>query len=754
MKAYVFPGQGSQTVGMGKELFDEFPKVTEIADRVLGYSIKELCLEDKNNVLNQTQYTQPAMYVVNALYYYKKIKDAVQKPDYVAGHSLGEYNALLAAGAFDFETGLRLVKKRAELMQKAIGGGMAAIIGVTKDRVNEILVKNNLDRIDIANCNTELQTVISGYENDIDASKSIFEQVPGISYIKLKVSGAFHSRYMEDASEEFKNFIQEAKINNLEIPVISNVSGELYKNGEVKNNLINQIKSSVQWNKSMIYLMNQNSDIEIEQIGPGNALVGMTKRIRREYASHPEYALQAKQEAGENQIIGSKKATVSEKLGSDKFKKDYNLKYAYIAGGMYRGISSEQMVVKMAKAGMLGIFGSGGLGYKQVEQAIQKIQSQLSSNQLFGMNFLQRLDNEEKEVAIIDLFLKYHIKVIEASGFIKMTKSLVKYRAKGLKKDVLGNVVSEHKIIAKMSRPEVAEMFLSPAPDKLLDKLVEQGDITSEEALLAGKIPVADDITVEGDSGGHTDQGITCVLFPAMVATRDRLKKQFGYEKDVRIGLAGGIGTPISAVAAFAMGADYIVTGSINQCTVESNTSELVKSLLQDINVQDTDYTIAGDMFEIGAKVQVLKKGVFFPARGNTLYELYRHNNSIDDLDEDTKQMIEKRYFKKSFKEVYQEMIRNLSQEEIQKIEDSPKKKMALIFKWYFSNSTRLAMEGEAEGKIDFQVHCGPALGAFNQWVRGTELEDWRNRHVDQIAIKIMDEASEQLVERLKMLMN
>src|SRR4051812_36667715 len=127
-KAYVFPGQGSQRKGMGENLFDEFPELTKKADKILGYSIKELCLNDSDSKLNQTQYTQPALYVVNALSYQKKIKDEGKQPDYLAGHSLGEYNALQAAGIFSFEDGLKLVKKRGELMSQAKNGGMAAIL--------------------------------------------------------------------------------------------------------------------------------------------------------------------------------------------------------------------------------------------------------------------------------------------------------------------------------------------------------------------------------------------------------------------------------------------------------------------------------------------------------------------------------------------------------------------------------------------------------------------------------------------------
>ncbi|WP_458574091.1 beta/alpha barrel domain-containing protein, partial [Paenibacillus polymyxa] len=202
----------------------------------------------------------------------------------------------------------------------------------------------------------------------------------------------------------------------------------------------------------------------------------------------------------------------------------------------------------------------------------------------------------------------------------------------------------------------------------------------------------------------------------------------------------------------FILGADFIMTGSINQCTVEAGTSDEVKDLLQQLNIQDTDYAPAGDMFEMGAKVQVMKKGVFFPARANKLYDLYRNYNSIDEIDRETKHYIEEKYFKKSIEQVYEDIKAYYPPEIIEKAERIPKRKMALIFRWYFTYSTRLAINGDKNNRVDYQVHCGPALGAFNQWVKGTDLEKWKNRHVDDIGQKIMVETAEHLNERFKAL--
>ena len=241
-------------------------------------------------------------------------------------------------------------------------------------------------------------------------------------------------------------------------------------------------------------------------------------------------------------------------------------------------------------------------------------------------------------------------------------------------------------------------------------------------------------------------------LMPVMLRLRDDVAREHGYRARIRVGAAGGIGTPHAVAAAFIMGADFVLTGSINQCTVESGTSDLAKDLLADINVQDTAMAPAGDMFEIGAKVQVLSKGVFFAARANRLYELYKQYDSLDQIDPKTREQLEKRYFKRTFEEIYGETkayYAKAAPDQIERAERNPKAKMALVFRWYFVQSGRFAVKGIADAKVDFQIHCGPALGAFNQWVKGTPYEDWRNRHADDLADLLMNGAASLLEERL-----
>ncbi|MBN3526383.1 ACP S-malonyltransferase [Paenibacillus apiarius] len=749
MLAYLFPGQGSQQKGMGAEYFDEFKGLVDEADRILGYSIKRLCLEDPENQLGFTQYTQPALYVVNAMSYLKKIQDTGVKPEYVAGHSLGEYNALLAADVFDFATGLKLVKKRGELMGQASHGGMAAVVGLKEQDVREVLKKNRLDSIDIANLNTPTQIVISGMESDIEEAKRIFEEAGARHYIVVKVSGAFHSRYMESSRILFEEYLEQFELKSPVIPVISNVFARPYQKKDVNITLVNQITSSVKWSESIQYLMGKG-EVEFVQVGPGNVLTGMIRSIQRE--AKPIYVNEDPTDDPEVQCHESKSSFMGEHLGNRSFKQDYGLKYAYLTGAMYKGIASKELVEKMGKSGMMGFFGTGGLALDEIEEAIRYLQKQLSGGVAFGMNLIYDQNDPSKEEEAVNLFLKYGVRNVKASAFISMTPAIVKYRLKGIRRDESGHVVATNRIVAKVSRPEVAEAFLSPAPSRIVEKLLNENQITSTEAELSKELPMAEDLCVEADSGGHSDRGVAYALMPAMLRLRDDMMKKYNYKKMVRVGAAGGIGTPEAAAASFIMGADFIVTGSINQCTVEARTSDLVKDMLQQINVQDTEYAPAGDMFEFGAKVQVMKKGVFFPFRANKLYELYRQYDSIHEIDEKTKIQIQERYFKRSFEQVYEDVTDSFPQSEIDKAEKNPKHKMALIFRWYFEYSTRLALSGDVDNRVDYQVHCGPALGAFNQWVKGSDLEDWRKRHVDVIGKKLMNDTAEILQKRFSKL--
>ncbi|MGE0415790.1 MAG: ACP S-malonyltransferase [Acetobacteraceae bacterium] len=275
----VFPGQGSQTVGMGKDLFDRFSDWVAIADRTLGYSLQELCLRDPDRQLGQTQFTQPALYAVSAMHYRRMIEDGGTEPDFVAGHSLGEYNALLAAEAFDFETGLRLVQKRGALMGAISGGGMAAVIGLDAARIRDAIGTSGITTVDVANFNSISQTVLSGPTEDLQRLGPALEAAGG-RVIPINVRTAFHSRYMRPVAQEFGAFLERQRFAPLVIPVISNFTALPYRDDEIVNNLTKQIDHSVRWVETIQYLLNE-PDPEFTELGPGVVLARLIQDIRK-----------------------------------------------------------------------------------------------------------------------------------------------------------------------------------------------------------------------------------------------------------------------------------------------------------------------------------------------------------------------------------------------------------------------------------------------------------------------------------------
>lgn len=759
MKAVVFPGQGSQSRRMGEDLFARFPELTAQADEILGYAVATLCSEDPDHQLDQTQFTQPALFVVNALTYLARRQAGGGVPDYFAGHSLGEYNALWAAGAFDFATGLRLVRERSRLMAAATGGAMAATVGLTGDAVRDVLADHGLGEIDVANENSPEQLILSGPRELIDSAEAVFRAAGARAYLPLRVSGAFHSRYMQPARREFERILAGYEFRPLEVPVVANVTGRPYTMDSVPEMLTEQLVRPVLWERGIRHLIAAGVT-SFEEVGPGNVLTGLVTKIRQTPAAEAtstapldparHVAPSPEPRPGTEPVRDGRLRP--EDLGSAEFRRTYGTRYAYACGAMYRGIASEELVIRAARAGILTFFGTGGLDLVRIDAAIRRIADALGDGGSYGMNLVHNPVQPEVENGTVALLLERNVRNVEASAFMKITPALVRYRLNGLTKGTDGEVVIANRIVAKVSRPEVAESFLSPPPDRLVSQLERGGLITAEQAALGSSVPMADDLCVESDSGGHTDRGNPVVLLPTILGLRDRLVAEYGYRAGVRVGAAGGLGTPEAIAAAFVLGADFVLTGSINLCTAESGISPVVKDMLEKINVQDTDYAPAGDMFELGAQVQVLKRGVFFPARARKLHDLYRRHESLEEVDGQTRSLIETRYFHKTFDEVWREtceFFATRDPSEIEKAKQNPKHKMALVFRWYFGHSQRAAMEGLEDYRVDFQVHCGPALGAFNQWVRGTPLESWQNRHVDHIGELMMREAATCLEQRL-----
>jgi len=284
--AFVFPGQGSQYVEMGKDFYDNFELARNYFDKaneILDIDLKELCFEGPEDELTETQNTQPAIFTVSMIAY-NLIKEEGVEPSMVAGHSLGEYAALCAAGVFDFETGLKLVRKRGELMASAVTEGskgtMAAIIALDREKIENICEEVN-GVCELANINSPMQIVISGEVDAVHEAMEKADEAGAKKVVELNVSSAFHSQLMEPAKNKLKDYINNIDFNNPEIPVIANSTADFVEtNEEIVSALEKQLTNPVRWVESMELMGENNIELAFE-VGPGRVLKTLMRRIDR-----------------------------------------------------------------------------------------------------------------------------------------------------------------------------------------------------------------------------------------------------------------------------------------------------------------------------------------------------------------------------------------------------------------------------------------------------------------------------------------
>ena len=419
-------------------------------------------------------------------------------------------------------------------------------------------------------------------------------------------------------------------------------------------------------------------------------------------------------------------------LGAD-FCQAHQVNAPYVAGAMAGGIASTAMVRAMSNAGMLAFFGTGGLEVKTIEQAIFELKDLTGP---YGFNLLSNPSEPSIEEQTVELFLKHQITRVSASAYVRLSLPLVRYRIHGIQL-VQGQIFCPNQVFAKCSHPSVARRFMEPPPAKMLQRLVAMGHITEAQAELAAQIPMAEDVTVEADSGGHTDRRPFPVLLPTMHRIREEVTQAHGYARPIRLGAAGGIGDPYALLAAFDMGADYVLTGSINQSSIEAGTSESVKALLCKAGIADCAMGAAPDMFEMGAHVQVLGRGSMYAQRSNKLRSLYQRYGGWFKFLKLSGQRSKRPFFQKGYDELWtqtKDYWQNRDPRQVERAETDLKHQMALCFRWYLGMSSRWARLGDSTRAKDYQIWCGPSMGAFNAWVKGSWLEPQAIRRVDVMA--------------------
>jgi trans-AT polyketide synthase/acyltransferase/oxidoreductase domain-containing protein len=447
-------------------------------------------------------------------------------------------------------------------------------------------------------------------------------------------------------------------------------------------------------------------------------------------------------------------ALPAESLGDAGFRRDHGLTFAYAAGAMANGIASEQLVEAVSGAGMLAFFGAAGLSIERIGAALDRLGRSLGAR-TYGVDLIHSPNEPRHESATVALYLNRQVRLVSASAFLLMTVPLVRYRVSGIHRGADGRIVAPNQVIAKVSRVEVARQFLAPPPDSILRELVADGSISTEQAELATEIPMARDLTAEADSAGHTDNRPALALLPTMLTLAARTTRERGYIDPLRVGAAGGISTPAAVAAMFGMGAAFVMTGSVNQSCIEAGTSDEVRAMLAAAEQADTAMAPAADMFEMGVKVQVLKRGTMFAMRAARLYELYRNHDGLDSLPPVHRRELEKNYFKEPLEQAWQrtrQFFADRDPAQLERANRDPKHKMALLFRSYLGLSSRWANTGDVARRVDYQVWCGPAMGAFNEWAKGSFLADPQQRRVTLIARNLMHSAA--VITRIQALRN
>lgn len=432
-------------------------------------------------------------------------------------------------------------------------------------------------------------------------------------------------------------------------------------------------------------------------------------------------------------------------FGDRGFTTAHNTRFPYVVGEMARGIATPAMVVAAAKAGLIGFYGSAGLPLNVVRDGITRIKASLSSTDAgWGANLIHSPQQPGLERAVVDLFLEMNVQRVSASAFMDLSAEIVRFSARGLRRNGDRIERSTH-VFAKVSRAEVAEKFMSPAPADMLRDLLANGDISVEQAELASRVPVATDITAESDSGGHTDNRPASVLFSSLLETAGRVARKNGFDqRSIRIGLAGGIATPQAVAGAFQMGAAYVVTGSVNQPAAESGLSEQARHMLAQAGIADIMMAPAADMFEQGVDVQVLKRGTLFGLYAKRLHTLYRSGATTDNLSISDRQWFEKR-LGQSLASAWadtSEYLQKNNPKALAQASSDGNHRFALLCRRYLFMASQWARDGNDERKADYQIWCGPAMGAFNDWVKGSCLEPLENRTVKQIAWNLLEGAA------------
>ncbi|MGV9764235.1 acyltransferase domain-containing protein [Micromonospora tulbaghiae] len=716
MRAWVFPGQGSQHPGMGEGLLDRFPAECATAERIIGVPPARLCRDARGEYLGRTRYVQPAVFLVSVLAARAALADGRPPPEVVAGHSLGEYAALHLTGCLDFDSALSLVVRRGRLMESVTGGGMVAVLGLPLSRVTELLAE--IPDVDLANHNLPDQFVLAGSTAGVRAVVDAVRRLGTGRCVPLAVSVPAHSRFMAGAAEAFAVALRDVAPAPPSIPVVSNVTGSPHVPGEIPGMLLRHFVEPVRWWDTMC-LLARSGVTEPVEVGPGEVL---TKMWRRAAGSLPAPApggplavaapvppsgpvappgpVAAPVARGHDPGPPPAAASRPRPAGSSGLRADYGIRYACLAGSSPFGVTSPAFLRRLSEAGQLGFFGAQGLAPAEIRAAL----AELRDVRRYGMAWPSGGD----ERALCDLYLAHDVRHVEVTGPLAVVSpQLVRFR----------HGDGPRQVLVRAPDLATAVRFLRPADPATVRALAAAGHLDGASAGAAAREAVATDVAVERDA--HA-------LVPVLVALRDR------EAPGTRIGVAG-VGTPAAVAAAFALGADFVVTTTVNQCTAEAATSDAAKDLLAALDVTDIREAPDPDLFELGGRSPVAHRGTLFAARAEELYRMFLRYDRLADVGPRRLAELERTHFGRPLDEVRADLgVAGRDDRHV----------LASVCAAYCREATAAALRGTAGQRLNYRVPASTDVGAFNRLVAAEPLADWRARHAELVTERLLREAN------------
>jgi trans-AT polyketide synthase/acyltransferase/oxidoreductase domain-containing protein len=686
--------------------------VFEEASEAIGEDLAAICFQHDPR-LSLTEYTQPCLLTAEVAAYRVATEEFGLRAGIYGGHSLGEYAALVVAGAIPFAIAVRLVRARGIAMERAVPageGGMAALMLENIESSGAPAIVRALGA-EVTNRNSPDQLVVSGLVGVLEAvRRTLKEALPALEYVPLRVSTPFHSSLMRSAEAEFRGEVEACATwfcPERAVVVTSNATGGFHQPDRLVASLVSQISSPVRWLENMEALAGRASPLyEIgprtpltrffralgHQVVPLTTLAAMDKH--RQAPEQPDTApTSSRRPPGPSPTTApdpSGSPGIAADLGDPSFRRDYGARLAYVVGGLGWGIGPPELVSRAAGAGLLAFLGTAGLTADRVAADVERTRSMVAAGSPWGLSVASAARDPSLSDRLVELALRLDVPAVEVADTAGISPQLVRYRLRGCHRDADGRPQPARRLLAKVDRLETAVPFLGPAPSSIVRWLEDQGELTAAEAELGRVMAMADDVCACPEVGASP--GLALNLLPVLMAYRDERNGEIAVRS--RIGIAGGLGSPQAVAAAFVSGADFVVTGSVNQVTVEAGTSPVVKDALAAADIDD--FTTAPDpqWFELGGRAAVLGRGLLFPARAEGLYRRYLDHGRADELHA------------------------------------------------YLRRSLAAAMDGDTDQWLDFQVPSSTAVGAFNRAVSGSRLEDWRHRHVDEVATFLMAKAA------------